>query len=473
MLHSIKVKPQFKPEVVDMAGSRHPFLRLDLRTVRVRIATREAPYWQRIGKGRALGYRKRHEHEPGTWVVRRFDSTAKQAMLHHVIGMADDQQDGNNRTVFSHEQALDAAQVWFKRAEKQASGKLTVAGAIDDYFVACAGRGVKGLERMRSAAKAHILPALGNLAVNKLDRTRLEEWRDDLANSPRRLRTRRGASQRFAPAPATEEQRMQRRDTANRILTVLRAALNYALERGKASPYVAFEWREVEAFHNVGRVRLRFLSDKEQQQLTSACAGDFGNLVCAALFTGARFGELSRLEVRDFDLVARKVFVAFSKSGKSRRVSLTPEGLRFFSGLCNQRGSEELMLSRSLDGKATERGPWHNRPAQRMLKAAWKAANIPAVTFHELRHTTAATWIRRGVALPVVAEQLGHSSIALTVKHYGHVAEDWKAAIFDALPSIGLEKPTRPNRGKQLDRFSATGIEKQNSPSRRERAVVQ
>jgi integrase len=430
---------------------RHPVLRLDLRNVRVRIATREAPYWQRVGKGRALGYRKRHKQEPGTWVVRRFDAAAKQRMLHHVIGLADDLQEANGRTVFSHEQALDAAQLWFKRAEKQPRGKLTVATALEDYFTACVGRGVKGMERMRSAAKAHILPALGSLAVNKLDRTRLEEWRDDLANSPRRLRTRRGDSQRFAPAPATEEQKMQRRDTANRILTVLRAALNYALDRGKVSPHVAFEWREVEAFQNVGRVRLRFLSDKEQQQLTSACEGDFDDLVRAGLLTGARFGELARLEVRDFDPVSRKVFIAFSKSGKSRRVSLTPEGLRFFSRLCSERSGEELMLARSLNGDAGERGTWQNRPAQRLLKAAWKAAKIPAVTFHELRHTTAATWIRRGVALPVVMEQLGHSSIAITVKHYGHIAEDWKAAIFDALPSIGLEKPSRPaRRGKQL-----------------------
>ncbi len=435
-------------------GTRNPALRLDLRTVRLRIAAREAPYWQRIGKGRAVGYRKRRKEEPGTWVVRRFDAGASQRMLHHVIGLADDQQEANRRTVFTHEQALDAAQAWFKRAEKQHQqhrGRLTVADAINAYFEGCTGRGVKGMERMRSAAKAHIIPSLGNLAVDKLDRQRLEEWRDSLANSPRRLRTRSGERQRFAIAPATEEQRNQRRDTANRILTVLRAALNYAVDRGHTSPHVAFEWREVQAFQNVGRVRLRFLSDKEQRGLTSVCEGDFDDLVRAALLTGARFGELASLEVRDFDPITRTVLIAFSKAEKPRHVRLTPEGLAFFSRLCNERGGAELMLARSKNGNAGERGQWQNRPAQRLLKAACKAAKIPPVTFHELRHTTASTWIRQGVPLQVVSEQLGHSSIAITVKHYGHIAKDWKAAIFDALPAIGLGKQNSPQqKGRQI-----------------------
>jgi integrase len=453
MLHCVKVKPKVKPEVTAVMAhsSRHPVLRLDLRTVRVRIATREAPYWQRIGKGRALGYRKRRKEEPGTWFVRRFDAGASQRMLHHVIGLADDQQEANRRTVFSHEQALDAAQAWFKRAEKQHRGRFTVADAIDAYFAGCEGRGVKGMERMRSAATAHILPSLGNLAVDKLERRRLEEWRDALANSSRRLRTRSGDRQRFAVAPATEEQRMQRRDTANRIFTVLRAALNYAVDRGHVSPHVAVEWREVQAFRNVGRVRLRFLSDKEQQRLTAACDGDFDDLVRAGLFSGARFGELARLEVRDFDPIMRKIFIAFSKSGKSRHVLLTPEGLAFFSRLCNDRSGAELMLARTKE-PGNERISWQNRPAQRMLKTAWKAAKIAPVTFHELRHTTASTWIRQGVPLQVVSEQLGHSSIAITVKYYGHLAKDWKAAIFDALPPVGLQaQSNRPGRrGKQI-----------------------
>jgi integrase len=433
-------------------SSRHPVLRLDLRTVRLRIAPRGAPYWQRIAKGRALGYRKRREEEPGTWVVRRFDAAAKQRMLHHVIGLADDQQEANRRTVFSHEQALDAAQVWFKRAEKQPRGRYTVADAIDAYFADCTRRAVKGMERMRSTAAAHILPSLGNLAVDKLDRLRLEEWRAEIANSPRRLRTRTGERQKFAAAATTEEQRMQRRDTANRIFTTLRSALNHAVKHHKVSQDVAFEWREVQAFRNVGRVRLRFLSAKEQQRLTSACDGDFDDLVRAGLFTGSRFGELARLEVRDFDPATRTVFIQFSKPGKSRHVLLTPEGLAFFSRLCNDRSGAELMLARSKTGNDCERIAWQNRPAQRMLKTAWKVAKIAPVTFHELRHTSASTWIRQGVPLQVVSEQLGHSNIAITVKYYGHLAKDWKTAIFDALPPVGLEEQSsRPGRrGKQL-----------------------
>ena len=77
--------------------------------------------------------------------------------------------------------------------------------------------------------------------------------------------------------------------------------------------------------------RVRFLATNEQWKLLGVATGDLRDLVAAALMTGARFGELARLRVRDFDPTNGSVFIAESKSGKARHIPLTAGGLAFFT----------------------------------------------------------------------------------------------------------------------------------------------
>jgi integrase len=222
--------------------------------------------------------------------------------------------------------------------------------------------------------------------------------------------------------------------------------LNKAVELEDVSPEVASTWREIKPFADVGRPRIRFLDRAEQQRLVGACDEGFGDLVRAALHTGARFSELARLTVADFYALNRTVLIVRSLRSKSkkRHVSLAPDAFDFFSELCADRDPGDLMLTRlTANG---ERVKWQNRPAQRVLHAAFETAKIAPAIFHELRHTAASTWIRDGVSLQVVSEQLGHRSIVITVKHYAHIAKDWKRAIFDQLPGLGLGKPDRAGR---------------------------
>jgi hypothetical protein len=56
--------------------------------------------------------------------------------------------------------------------------------------------------------------------------------------------------------------------------------------------------------------------------------------VTAALETGARYGELANLKVRDFSADAGTLAVATSKSGKPRHIVLTDSGVKYFKQLC-------------------------------------------------------------------------------------------------------------------------------------------
>src|SRR5262249_45918719 len=140
-----------------------------------------------------------------------------------------------------------------------------------------------------------------------------------------------------------------RRATANRTLTTLRAALNRAFRGGKASSDRA--WRSVEPFENVDAARIRYLTVVEVKRLINACDPQFRPMVEAALQTGARYGELTRLEVHDFNPDAGTLAVRQSKSGKPRHVVLTDEGIALFRELCAGRGGNEPLIRRP-DGSA-------------------------------------------------------------------------------------------------------------------------
>jgi hypothetical protein len=111
----------------------------------------------------------------------------------------------------------------------------TVSEALDDYQRDYVRRGGKALDRLRHVINAHIRTMLGSIELEKLSRRKVEIWLDELAHTPVRLRSRRGQAPRHRERDDTPEGIRRRRETANRILTVLKAALNLAYQHRKVS----------------------------------------------------------------------------------------------------------------------------------------------------------------------------------------------------------------------------------------------
>jgi hypothetical protein len=105
------------------------------------------------------------------------------------------------------------------------AGPYTVRDAVNDYL-AWLEHNRKTARDARWRAEALILPELGGLPCAKLTTHRLRGWRDALAHKPPRLRTKRGQTQRHYAADTDdpEEAARRRRATANRTLTILKAA---------------------------------------------------------------------------------------------------------------------------------------------------------------------------------------------------------------------------------------------------------
>jgi integrase len=244
----------------------------------------------------------------------------------------------------------------------------------------------------------------------------------EIARTGHALRTRakvgHAAAQAQRPSSRAEDASRARRATANRVLTILKAALNHAFHEGKVPSDAA--WRRAKAFKGADAARLRYLGEEEARRLLNACPPAFRRLVRAALESGCRYGELVRLKVRDFHPDAPSLQVVDAKSGRPRHVPLDRQAAAFFAAVCAGRAGGEAVLLRE-DGR-----PWGTSHQQRPLAAACRAARVePPVTFHGLRHTWASQRIMRGLPVMVAAQVLGHSDTRMVERHYGHLARGY------------------------------------------------
>lgn len=404
-----------------------------------------------IQSGAYLVYQRPKNGASGMWHARWYDApTRKQKQIR--IGNADDFTDADGMSVLTYTQAQQHAEKWFKECARisalKASGEIvpdgayTVGNALEDYLIDAEHRGMKGYLTTKQFANAHIIPAFGNTPVVKLTRRLIEEWHWGVATSPRRKTGRVREQAVYLPEPVTEEDKRRRKSTANRILTILKAVLNHAQEIGRIGEEAP--WRRVKPFKGVTSSRVRFLSVGEQQLLVRHCDPEFRLMVEAALFTGARYGELTRLRVKDFIPLSGTVFIEFSKPGLSRHVVLTEEGVAWFTAHTAGRNGEELLLRRTQVKrlkKLTEQpeSAWARYDQVGLMERAYKDSGISRVSFHELRHTYASALVNNGVPLAFVAQQLGHADIRMVQRHYGHLCPSALAdAIRTLAPKLGI-----------------------------------
>jgi integrase len=393
----------------------------------------------------ALGYKKRHAGVGGYWVARRYigedGRVGAKGSPYRIttLGLADDYEDADGERVLSFAQAQEKAR---KRAAPSAvpSEAMSVGDALEAYLSHLE-KDSTSVGDARSRTRAHILPAFGKTAVGDLTAAAISKWHEKLASTPARVRSSKGAPLQFKKS-SDEETSRRRRSTANRTLTVLKAALNFAA-KGKHGPA---PWRDVKAYASVDTARVRYLSIDEAQRLMSVCPPAFRLLVRAALATGCRYGELAALNVGDFNPHSYTLHIRTSKTGKGRHVALADEGVQLFERLAAGRISTAPMLERS-DGSR-----WLSSQQGRPMAEACRSAHIdPPANFHALRHTYASHAIMNGAPLFVVARNLGHSTTVMVEKHYGHLAPSYIAdAIRASAPRFGYREPDQvtPLRGR-------------------------
>jgi integrase len=410
---------------------------LEKREARRRLVVRGKPHYRVMEEGLHLGYR-RLKSGVGNWVVRHYVGDQKYEV--ETLGPADDLSDADGERILNFSQAQTKARELMVARANQAAGKtgpITVKVAVESYIEFLEAKR-KSASFSEYAANAFILPVLGETEVPDLTKDQIESWHHELAKAGARIRVRKGDEQRFKDITDPEEHQRRRRSSANRILTVLKAALNKVWRDRKVPSDAA--WRAVEPFKGVDAARVRYLELVEVPRLLDASEQDFRRLARGGLETGARYGELIRLQVTDFSHNSGTVAVRKSKSSKPRHIHLTEDGVAFFRSITAGRASGEYMFLKA-NGE-----PWKKDHQKDPMREACKAAGIdPPMGFHGLRHTWASHAVMNGVPLMVVAKNLGHTDTRMVEKHYGHLAPSYVAdAIRAGAPRFALNAVTSP-----------------------------
>jgi len=86
-------------------------------------------------------------------------------------------------------------------------------------------------------------------------------------------------------------------------------------------------------------------------------------------------------------------------------------------------------LTRTDKGKGYTLG----EPPQRSLVPLLKRADLPRITFHDLRHTCASLPFQRNVHPKLVQDLLGHASVAITLDTYSHMLPGMGSEAADAM----------------------------------------
>lgn len=404
------------------------------RAARLRLTPRNDPYFRNAGGGFLLGYKRLNADTNGVWIVRTREAGKYKQ---RAIGEADDHSNANGASVLDFATAMRlASDPNAKR--KAASSGFTVADALKAYFDT---HKSPHREEYRRIALLHIVPTLGGYDVNKITRDIIDKWLMSLVDAPR---DKKGRVKQFDPKD--KDARRARMDTANRILTHLKAALNRAFDIPANNIVSDAAWRRVESFQGVSKARKDHgIRDREVSQLIASAASfrpPLANLIQAGYLTGARLGELRDANVGDFD--ARGGILNVDGKTKARPITLTDDTTAFIAKLAKGKRSDAILFP-DQNGK---RWPGDIEFGRQFAKAA-KLAGLPysdpdegkkgGVTFYTLRHAYISRALESGkVDISVIAENCG-TSVRMIEQHYKHIlAARRKAMLESGAPSLSV-----------------------------------
>ena len=238
------------------------------------------------------------------------------------------------------------------------------------------------------ALNNQLLPAFGDLSLDKIDRTGVIRWFEGYS----------------ATAPGG----------ANSALLVFQQIMNHAISRGH------IETNPTRGLKRNPRPKLtRFLSREEIGRLHEVLDGyeprrpsckSQADIIRLLLQTGCRTGEILKLRWREVG--GDTLELEDSKTGP-RQVLLSPEA-RAIIERQPRSGSPWVFPSPVNPARA--------RFDLSLWKKVRKLAGIEDVRLHDLRHTFASQAAMQGIPLPVVARLLGHAQVQMTLR-YAHVSD--------------------------------------------------
>ncbi len=284
----------------------------------------------------------------------------------------------------------------------------------------------------------HALPVLGNKRLDEITRLDIERLVTHLLNK------------RYGE----EKNKKFTRTTIAIAMRCLTASLNRAIERGFIEKNPTKGTSKLFAQASVRNGEIQPLNADEVRLFLRTVlehSPEHYPLFLCAIHTGMRLGEVAALQWGDVDFngkffTVRRNYVEgeivpFTKTKKLRRIDLSDTLLKALRGLKRRRREEWLKKGSSeipewvfcnQQGNPADMQNVKNRHFYKCLEKA----GLRRIRFHDLRHTFASLLLQDGQPLAYIKDQLGHSSIKLTVDIYGHLEPGANREAVNRLPSL-------------------------------------
>ena len=295
------------------------------------------------------------------------------------------------------------------------------------------------VESYEGILNVHLLPRFGKLPLEQITRKAIKVYLDELVSEKR-----------------------QARNTIKNILAILRAMLSHAIEDEVLSSNPAMGLGRFNRGQE-GVRKAEFLAPQDAEaflQAAKVLRPDRYPFFLAALRTGCRVGELLALEWDDIQFgesdegTNRYILVRHNfthgkftspKNKKERRVDLNRELRQVLIELRDQRMLEAMQRGEEVSGlvfPSETGGPLDSRNLyHRDFLPCLKAAGLRRVALRALRHSFASHLIAHGASLSYVKDQMGHSSIQVTVDIYGHLVPGGNIKWIDRLGATAEMEP--------------------------------
>lgn len=304
-------------------------------------------------------------------------------------------------------------------ARKAEARRMTLAALCELYLAEGTGHKKPAtLMGDRGRIKNHILPLLGGLRIDRINRTDVERMLREVT-----------AGRTAAPVPQRRHRGRLAQGgsgTAAQALTVLGAVMSFASARGLIDDNPVRGVKKPP-----GRRMERFLSEAEIARLGEALDAEAGATkdpypaaaIRALLLTGCRKSEILGLRWEWIDFEREMIFLPDSKTGR-KPVYLNAPALDVLANLPRQLGNPHVICGHR-DGSAyVGLGKvWHR---------VRTAAGLSGVRLHDLRHSFASVGAAGNNSLLILGKLLGHRHAA-TTERYSHLSADPMRAAAEAI----------------------------------------
>lgn len=239
--------------------------------------------------------------------------------------------------------------------------------------------------------------------------------------------------------------------TVHRLIAILRAAIRRAVSWHLIPRDIT---ADVIKPRSTAPAIATWTGEQARQFLDAARGYDLYALFYLTLSTGMRLGEVLGLRWADIDFDRRflrvvrtvhapnrwQVTVSDPKTDTSRRrISLADDVLLELRAHRDRQqlgrfpiGPDDYVFTND----NPRRLPLTKGRVSYQFHKIIAIAGVPAIRFHDLRHTAATLMLESGEHPKVVAERLGHSNVSMTLDRYSHVTPDLQQGAADRLADV-------------------------------------